>query len=521
MSRVRRASIAAAFGYLQFGLSIVVGIAMVPFILSRVDVAVYGMWLATGEVLAYAAMADLGVLGIVPWVVAEADGRGDRRSIRTLLANGVCAAAAVSLIYVGIVAALWSLAPESVLGARERTIIGGPLAIMALVTAVVLPLRVAHAALVGLQDVRYCGMVASGAWLVDVVVTAALLLKGHGLYALALGASIPSLLAALANIVRLRLVAPDVMRGWPLPTWEATARLLRDGFGGWLGAWGWRLSAATDGIVLGYLLGHLAGVTRLAMTSKLAQVLMQLAWLPGDSGLVGLSQLAGEGDKARLKAAVSALFRLYLTLAGAAVCVVLVANASFVRWWLPEGIFGGRVLTIVVALALLAVTGAHAFSTVVSVLGKRLTVGVASLAAGIVQVGLSYVLAREFGLAGLPAAAIVAQCGVLYILLLRPLALVSGITPGVLLRDVVVRWGIRSAPMFALCGAAGAVFWTMPLWIAGPAAGAAAAGYLWMNRQLVLDYPPLAALLRASLTRLRLQALLGAPSTHRAAERVG
>jgi hypothetical protein len=73
MSRVRRASVAAAFSYLQFGLSMAVGIAMVPFILSRIDIGVYGLWLATGEVLAYAAMADLGILAIVPWIVGQAD----------------------------------------------------------------------------------------------------------------------------------------------------------------------------------------------------------------------------------------------------------------------------------------------------------------------------------------------------------------------------------------------------------------------------------------------------------------
>ena len=36
MSRTRRAAIAAVFGYLQFGLALVSGIALVPFVLSRV-----------------------------------------------------------------------------------------------------------------------------------------------------------------------------------------------------------------------------------------------------------------------------------------------------------------------------------------------------------------------------------------------------------------------------------------------------------------------------------------------------
>ena len=511
MSRVRRASVAAAFSYLQFGLSMAVGIAMVPFILSRVDVGVYGLWLATGEVLAYAAMADLGVLAIVPWIVSQADGRRDRPAIREVITNGTCAAVLVSLIYLGVVAALWSFAPASALSSQQRDIIGGPLWLIAIVTAVVLPLRVANAVLVGLQDVRFCGIVATAAWSLDVVVTATLLVKGYGLYALAAGASVPPLAAAAANILRLRVIAPDLLAGWRAPTLAGVRVLIRDGFGGWLGGWGWRLSAASNGIVLGYLLGQPASVTRLALSSKISHTLMQLAWVPGDSGLVGLSQLAGEGDRARLRSAVVAIFRLYLTLATAGACVMLVLNAPFMQWWVPEGIFGGRALTLLLGVSMIAVTAAHAFSTVVSVLGRRMWVGLSALSAGLVQVALAYVLASRYGIVGIPVAVILAQLFVLYPMLLRPLADLSGTTATQLLRDIAMRWAVRSLPLLAISAGLGIAVWTIPIWAAAPIAGACAAGYLWISRQLVIEYPPVAELLRRPLARIRLDGLLALP----------
>ena len=58
------------------------------------------------------------------------------------------------------------------------------------------------------------------------------------------------------------------MSGWPRPSWDEVARLFREGFGAWLGAWGWRLSAATDAIVLASL-GNPVAITMLAMTAKL------------------------------------------------------------------------------------------------------------------------------------------------------------------------------------------------------------------------------------------------------------
>lgn len=511
MSRVRRASVVAGFAYAQFVLSIVVGLGMVPFILSRVDATVYGVWLASGEVLAYAAMADLGIVGIVPWIVAEADGRNDRQAIRAAIANGFCAAGLMSIAYILLVALLWYLAPSVVtLSAAQRGMIAGPLALMACVTGLVLPFRVVNATLYGLQDVRVSGFITTGAWLLDVVLTATLLALGYGLYALAVGASVPALAGVIAGTIRLRILAPDLLRGWPRPQSAGILRLFRDGFGGWLGAWGWRLAAATDGIVLTFLLGQPLSVTRLAMTSKLGQILMQVAWVPGDSGLVGLAQLSGEGHRDRLRAAIGALFRMYLTLACAAAVVVLVANGPFVRWWLPDDppLFAGLLINGLLAAVILVFTAAHAFAVTVSVLGQRLRVGVVTLIAGVVQVGLAYVLARRFGLVGIPLAAIVAQIVVLFPLLLGPLAKVSGVGVGALLSDVVVRWGVRSIPTLLLCGSAGVALAGASVLIALPLAGAAAAAYLWISRHLILDYAPVAEMLRVPLRRLRLESLL-------------
>jgi hypothetical protein len=79
VSRTKRAGIAVGFGYLQFALAIVSGIALVPFVLHQVGSERYGLWLGFGELVAYSARVDGGVLGVLPWLVAERDGAGDRQ----------------------------------------------------------------------------------------------------------------------------------------------------------------------------------------------------------------------------------------------------------------------------------------------------------------------------------------------------------------------------------------------------------------------------------------------------------
>lgn len=508
MSRTRRASIAAGFAYLQFGLSIAVGIALVPFVLDRVGARLYGYWLASGEVLAYAAMADFGVLGVVPWLVAQADGRGDRAAIRRTLSTAACAGVVVSVLYALVVLVLWRVGPAVLsLAPADRMAVAGPLATIAVITAVVLPLRVASAALVGLQDVRFHGTISTATWALDLVITVSLLLAGYGLYALALGAAIPSLVSATVMVLRLRSLAPDLVRGWPMPGYAEVAALFREGFGAWLGAWGWRLSVATDAIVLASL-GHPVWITMLAMTTKLGQVMTQMSWVPGDSSLVGLAQLSGEARPDRLRDAVSAVFRVYLALATGGACVLLAVNGAFVSSWVGAHLFAGAGLNAVLALLIVVSTLSHGMAVVVSALGRRLHVGLATLASGALQVLLALFLGRRLGLIGIPLASLTAQGALLIPLLVPALTERTGLTAAGLIRQVFRPWAGRSVVPVPACAAIGMLALPLPFPGAVVVGGLVGLTYAWLARALILGYPPVAALIRDRLAAWRLDGLV-------------
>ncbi len=508
MSRTHRASIAAVFAYLQFGLSIVVGVVLVPFVLRQVGERLYGYWLASGEVLAYAALADFGVLGVVPWMIAEADGRKDRAAIRALMSTAFWAAIGVSALYLGLVLGLWQLAPGLLkLGDAERAAIAGPLGLMAGVTAIVLPLRIVGSTLVGLQDVKFYGALSTAGWTLDVIVTVTLLVLGHGLYALAIGALIPSALGVIVGFGRLLWIAPDLMSGWPRPSVADVSRLFREGFGVWLGTWGWRLLAATDAIVVASL-GNPLWITMLAITAKLGQMLTQMSWVPGDSSLVGLAQLSGEAQPARLRAAVTAVFRVYLTLATAGACVVLAANGGFVSGWVGGGLFAGYGVNGLLAAMIVVASIVHGLATMASVLGRRLHVGVATLVSGVVQLTLAFVLGRRLGLIGVPLAALCAQGFVLIPMLIPALAARTGVGPRALLSEVFRPWALRSLPVVALCAAVGPTLGGAPIWVAVPMGGVVGVAYLLLARRLILGYAPVADLLRRRLARFPAAAAL-------------
>ena len=172
-----------------------------------------------------------------------------------------------------------------------------------------------------------------------------------------------------------------MLTGWrPAAVARRAQALFQKGTGAWVGeaSWGWKLISATDGLVLAGL-GRPAAVTALACTGKLSAALTQLSWLPCDSGVIGLANLAGERQDARqdakLHETIVVMVRVYLSLAAAAACVVVAVNPAFVSRWVGATMFAGGKANALLALIAIVMTFAHALSVVPSVLGQRLQIG--------------------------------------------------------------------------------------------------------------------------------------------------
>ena len=450
MSRTARATTTAFFGYIKFAIAIGTGLWLVPFTLHHVGPRLYGFWLASGELLAYASLTEFGVLVTVPWLVAEADGRGDRDGLRALVVRGVAAALVSAAGYALIGSALiWALPFVVRLGAAERAPVVGAVLIIAVASVLVYPLRVFYCVLVGLQDVRFNGIVDILQVPLGVVLTAGLLRAGWGLYALALGVAVPQLSVGLINVLRVSAIAPDLLRHWRPPHWRDVRTLFKEGTGAWMGGWGWKLISATDGLVLAAL-GRPAAVTALAVTSKLSGALTQLSWLPCDSGLIGLANLAGERQDGRLREAIVVMMRVYLALAGASACIVLAANPAFVSRWVGGTMFAGGKANALLAMVGLAMTFAHALAVVASALGQRLKIGFATFAAGVVHIVFAFALGWWLGIPGVLLAGVISHGLVFPALAWKPFAAATHMPESALYAEVVRPWAIRFLPLVAL-----------------------------------------------------------------------
>ncbi|HEX2210339.1 MAG TPA: hypothetical protein VHG93_21860 [Longimicrobium sp.] len=503
MSRTRRAWIAAGFGYLQFGLALASGILVVPFVLRSVGSEAYGVWLGFGELVAYSAMADLGVLGVLPWLIAEADGRRDRDEMRRLVSAGVVAATLAAVAFAGIALGLLAVAPgiTGVSAAQHAEVIG-PLMVLVAGMAAAYPVRVFHALLIGLQDVTFAGRLGLAQTALNVALILGLLAAGQGLYALAAAATVPTLFVATASLLRARRIAPELLRGWRWPSAGLLRTVTAQGIGGWVAGLGWRMISATSNLVILAIAGPVAAVTY-ALTARLADVMMQMSWQVPDAGLVGLAQLKGEGRAQRAREIVISILRLTLIGAGAVACAVLAFNPSFVSLWVGPDRFAGLTANALIALGAIALSLAHALATTASTLGARVQIGVASVAQGVVHLGAAILLGRAFGLKGVAAAAVISTALVAYPAGAYYLRRVTGLGQAELWRGALGPWSTRAVLLLLVGLGVGIGGWRASVWpplLIAPVLGLL---YIWWMRPLYQGLP-LPARVRPILARLRL-----------------
>ncbi len=490
MSRTRRAAVLAAFTYAQFALAIVTGIILIPLVLAHLGGRLYGLWLTTGELLAYAALVELGALGIMPWMFAQADGSGDRVTMRRLVSSGLLVGLVMCACFIGVVIALWSFLPSALgLTADDRAMVGPPLLVMVVVTTVAYPLRVYRALLVGLQDVVFNGALGICEAAITTGVTIAMLTKGYGVYALACAAAASSLFGALAGVARAAYLAPDLIWQWTRPVPADVRALFVNGIGGWFGALGWQMIAASNSIVITYS-GHPEWVPIYSCTAKLGGLLMQLGWVLPDSGLIGLAQLHGQEPRShRLNRRIGAFLQLHLLLAGAALCGVVAFNPAFVTRWVGAAFFAGFPLNALLAAIIVVYSLVHAFMAVAAILGRRVAVGVATLANAALHVVCATFLVNRWGLHGVAVAALLSTAatslpGGLYLL-----RATTAMTVRQLLADSIAPWLRRVMPLAAIAALVGIQYQSLGLWPTALASVLIGVLYLWQMRSLYHSLP--------------------------------
>jgi O-antigen/teichoic acid export membrane protein len=409
--------------YLSLGLNVAGGLLLTPLALRSLDPALYGVWLLTGDVLAWLSLTDPGVSTVLAQRVAVLYGEKNKAEIGRSLVAGLLLTGLVVVLLIGLgLAALpWLGEIVRLDGAGLRPV--RQAFVVALTgTGLVVFSHTLFAVTQGLQSGPGNGLIYNGALLLSLVATAFGLARGWGLPALAWPVVLRGGLYALGNGLYLgwRLRAEGIRLRFPPKNLRELLQPLPLTL---LARVAGALLANFENALLARRLG-LAAVPVYALTRKGPD----LARLFLERGVVAVSPAlalaVGQGDDGAVHRVLARVGLVLIWALGALAGGVLLFNEAFVRLWVGEAFFGGKPANALLA----AVVVLQALGSVLVSLGvalgqvrrtSRLQIGLgllhaASVGAGVWlggMVGLLLGAALSFAVGVVGLARLVARTG--------------------------------------------------------------------------------------------------------------
>lgn len=395
--------------YASLAIAIVKGIVLVPLYLYYIDERFYGAWLATGSIVAYFGLLDLGLNGVLVQRVASTYGKGDISRLGSILGTGLAIGLCLSClpVFLALMISPWVADIVHVTGV-ESDQLRLAFIIAAVGTSLMLAMYSMGGVLVALQRQVVHGTVLVVGNILGVVSTLILLIAGYGLLSIPAGTLVWAGASALGDglylwwfvrkklpQVRVRFKKEDVRDLSIQSVWQFGSR-----------------SAATaaresDNLIVASLLDPRL-CTVLTLTKRASEMLTLLVGHFAGAFLPSLSHLHGEGDKEKFKRIALLLFKITSLFGVCFMCVYLFLNENFMSLWVGPKFYGGHMLTGLFCIYGFFFILATTFYNVIFAKGEMITVARANIAESFIRVPLCIVLVMLWGIKGAAMAAVLA-----------------------------------------------------------------------------------------------------------------
>jgi O-antigen/teichoic acid export membrane protein len=386
--------------YLAIGTEMALGLIVLPMNVSYLGPAAYGLWMLAWSVTSYFTMLDLGYQNGLIKYVAQYRAKGDTRALNEMLSTMfVVLTGLAAVVYLAAIAAavhldvLFQLSPEQVHLGRMV------LLIVTLHVAASLAFGVFGALINGFQRYDLNNVVGAVTGIVTALVNIAVLLAGYGLIELVAATTVVRLLSYLVYRANAYRVFPSLS---VRPSLFRVARLREiTPFSMHMAVidWAHKLNHSFDVIVIGAFLNTTL-VAVWAVAQRLADATQRLS---NQLNEVLFPTVVDNDAASRLDRLQNILLigtRLSLAtvvpIAGA-----LLLNASpLILAWVGPGFAESALVLQILALTVVARVGTSTANTILKGAGKHRLVAATGVVTALVNLSLSLLLIRRFGLPG-------------------------------------------------------------------------------------------------------------------------
>ena len=386
--------------YLAIIAEMVIGLLVLPFNVAHLGTSAYGLWMLTTSITAYFSVLDLGYSGALVKFVAQYRAKHDIRGLNEILSTtfylftifGVITYVA-AMIIAALLDRILHIPPDQLHIAR----------VVLLVTSVNVAVGTAFtvfgAVINGFQRYDINNITGTISGILAAVVNVAVLWMGYGLIPLVIATTTVRVLTYWVY----RANAYRVFRGLDLSPRLFRRSRLREvtSFSVFMMLIDWanKLNYSIDAIVIGIILGTTA-VAIWSVGQRLAEVTQRLTNQLNDILFPNVVDHVESSRLDRLQATLLIGTRLSLaTVVPIAVALMLMGEPLIVAWVGPD--FHGSVIVVqLLALTVMVRIGNATAQTLLKGAGEHKLVAYTNIVASAVNLGLSIVLARRMGLAG-------------------------------------------------------------------------------------------------------------------------
>ena len=387
--------------YVLLAINIGIGIWMMPFTVGHLGKSDYGLWMLVASMTAYFQLLDLGYGNGLVRQIAAADSVGDERAVNQVVSTfvvvyagiGLLALALVGLLTVTVIPRFPNFTPSQVATAQWVMLV------MGVRVAVGFPMTVFGAVTTARQRFALNTSIAIVVSLLTALATYLVLSRGHGLRVLVPTTTAISLVAYLAYARAARAAFPPLRFAPSL----FSRRHLREvtSFSLYLFVIdiAIQLGFNLDNLVLGAFLGTSA-VAVYAVASRLADYQRQLCNQFNGLLFPVVVGMGARADLPRLQETLLHGTRLAFGLVlGVTVCLVVFAE-PLVRTWMGAEFLESLPALYALALAGLVLVGQGPLGNILLGTGRHRLVAAAALSEALINVALSVVFVRWWGVTG-------------------------------------------------------------------------------------------------------------------------
>jgi O-antigen/teichoic acid export membrane protein len=383
---------------------------LTPLVLAFTSKSLYGSWQAALSILSYLAMLDAGLGFSLVRLVASATSEKADTALNSLASVALFSFTAIGAVVLAIGLFVSSRIPYWFhVPASETGSLVNAYRIAAFAAAAALPLGTFNGVLVGMQRTAQSGAIRTVGAILGALVSFVLLEAHFGISALAIGNFTTSTFVGLSALFVTKKLRPGLSFGLRFLSREGFTALWHCAGYFQLVRIAYVIALNTDPLIIAAFLGA-SEVTPYVITARMAIMFsVVLADKPPSAVYPALAQMYARTEMEALRRGFLALVYYSTRLALIGAILVALLNPAFVLLWVGRQGFGGSVLNGVFIYWVLLDTVLRGSSIIPLVTGEMRVWAIASLGEALVNVLLSLLLVRSFGLVGVAAGTAVAR----------------------------------------------------------------------------------------------------------------